>query len=138
MTWARAIVAVRFLLAFIYLWVVADRLGLLGPAGNMGVVWGDFDTFLAYTASLNPWFPTSISHLLGYIATLAEIALAILLAMNIRLKETFLASFGLLTAFALSMIFSLGLGKAMDFIVFTVILALVCALMVWKLSQRST
>jgi len=113
----------RFTIAFTYLWVVADRLSFLGPAGEMGVVWGNFESFLEYTASLNPWFPRSISDILGYIVTVLEVILALLLISGIRLKETSLISLLLLVVFTLSMTFSIGFINAIDFIAFTLVLA---------------
>lgn len=119
----------RIILAIIYLWVVADRLSLLGSAGNMGVVWGNFENFLAYTATLNPWFQRGVSDVLGYIVTFLEIVIAVILLSGIRLKEASLASFVLLIIFTLSMIFSVGFTVAYDFIIFTVILAFVSGIL---------
>lgn len=113
--------ATRFTLAVIYFWVVADRLGLLGKAGNMGVVWGNFDTFLDYTATLNAWMPRAVSDILGYVATIIEIILGLLLMTGIRLKEASLVSASLLFIFTLSMAVSLGVSSALDFIIFTLI-----------------
>lgn len=118
---------IRFTLASIYLWVVADRLGFLGPAGNIGVVWGNFDKFLDYTATLNPWFPRKLSDIFGYLATFSEITLAFFLLFGIRLKETSLTSLALLMIFVLSLTFSLGFEQAGGFILFTVVLALASA-----------
>lgn len=131
----KALLVIRYLLAITYLWGVADRLSLLGPAGNMGVVWGDFDTFLSYTASLTPWFPESISYFFGYIVTIVEVLLAVFFIFNVRLKETFLASFLLLITFTFSMIFSVGFEMAYDFIIFTVVLALLNGYMFWRLKR---
>ncbi|MFG1499400.1 MauE/DoxX family redox-associated membrane protein [Halobacteriovorax sp. XZX-3] len=135
MCFKKALLISRYLLAITYLWVVADRLSLLGPAGNMGVVWGDFDTFLSYTASLNPWFPKKVSYFFGYIVTIVEVLLAVFFIFNVRLKETFLASFILLVTFTFSMIFSVGFEQAYDFIIFTVILALLNGYMFWRLKR---
>jgi uncharacterized membrane protein YphA (DoxX/SURF4 family) len=77
---------IRVFLGLMYLWVVADRLGILGPVGNLGVVWGNFDSFLEYTATLNPWFPRVVSDILGYFVTFLEVVLGVLLVSGIRLK----------------------------------------------------
>lgn len=138
MTFKNFALVTRYFLAITYLWVIADRLSLLGPAGNMGVVWGNFDTFLSYTASLNPWFPKEISYFLGYAVTIIEFLLAIFFIFNIKLKETFLASFLLLVTFTFSMIFSVGFEQAYDFIIFTVILALLNGYIFWKLKQTKS
>jgi hypothetical protein len=123
---------IRILLAITFLWVVADRLSLLGPAGNTGVVWGNFENFLDYTATLNPWFPRALSDFLGYLVTIVEVLLAVLLVSGIRLKEASLTSFALLNVFILSMIFSIGFKESFDFIVFTVILAIASVLIYWN------
>ncbi|MCR9141885.1 MAG: DoxX family protein [bacterium] len=120
---AGLIFTLRLLLGAVYLWVVADRLGLLGPVGNPGVVWGDFESFLDYTATLNPWFPRQVSDFLGYGATFVELALAFLLIGGIRLRAAALASFGLLLVFAMSLVLAIGLREASGFIVFTIVAA---------------
>ena len=124
-----AFLFIRITLGIIYLWVVSDRSGLLGPAGNTGVVWGNFDTFLDYTATLNPWFPRAVSDVLGYLATITEVVLAIMLLGGIRLKEAALASAGLLLTFLISIVFSVGFKEAFDFIVFTIVVAAASALL---------
>ena len=114
---------IRLTLAAIYLWVVADRLSLLGPAGNPGVVWGNFETFLDYTATLNPWFPREISDVLGYLATAIEVLLAVLLIIGFRLDYASLLSFGLLMAFASSLVLAIGPVETAGFVAFTVVAA---------------
>ncbi|SEA40443.1 hypothetical protein [Alkalimonas amylolytica] len=116
-------------LGVMYLWVVADRLGLLGPVGNLGVVWGDFDNFLEYTATLNPWFPRVVSDILGYLVTFLEIVLGVFLLAGIRIKEAALASLSLLLVFLLSMLFSIGFKEAFDYIAFTLVVAAASALL---------
>ena len=129
-------IGMRIILAVIYLWVVADRLSILGSAGNMGVVWGNFDNFLSYTANLNPWFSREISDVLGYIVTFLEIIIAFLLLGGIRLKEASLASLILLIIFTLSMIFSIGFKVAYDFIIFTLILAVVSGILYREVMRK--
>lgn len=136
MIFLKMVLVFRYLLAITYLWVVADRLGILGPIGTMGVVWGDFSTFLDYTATLNPWFPKNISYFLGYSVTILEIVLAILFIFGLKVKETFLTSFLLLCVFTLSMLFSVGFNQAYDFIIFTVILAILNGISFWILKKN--
>lgn len=126
---------IRVSLGLVYLWVVADRLGILGPVGNLGVVWGNFDHFLEYTATLNPWFPRVVSDILGYFVTFLEVVLGVLLVSGIRLKEAALASLAQLLVFLLSMTFSIGFKEAFDYIVFTVVVAAASAL-VYKDAKR--
>jgi len=127
---------IRVFLGLMYLWVVAERLGILGPVGNLGVVWGNFDNFLEYTATLNPWFPRVVSDILGYFVTFLEVVLGVLLVSGIRLKEAALASLALLLVFLLSMIFSIGFKESFDYIVFTVVAAVASALLYREAKKR--
>jgi uncharacterized membrane protein YphA (DoxX/SURF4 family) len=133
-----AFVLLRTLLAITYLWVVADRLSILGPIGNAGVVWGNFENFLDYTATLNPWFPRGFSDVLGYLATIMEVILAIMLLLGFRLKEACLLSISLLIVFTFSMAFSLGLNAAFEFIMFTIVVILLTALLYWDTKKRNS
>ncbi|OIQ19561.1 MAG: hypothetical protein BM556_03490 [Bacteriovorax sp. MedPE-SWde] len=126
----------RALLAIIFLWVVADRLSLLGPAGNNGVVWGNFETFLEYTATLNPWFPRGLSDVLGYLITILEVILAVFLIVGIRMKETSIVCIALLITFTLSMTFSIGIKEALDFIIFTIVLTAASLYIYWESKQK--
>ncbi|WP_404346793.1 hypothetical protein LG311_14005 [Sutcliffiella horikoshii] len=127
---------IRIFLGLMYLWVVADRLGIFGPVGNLGVVWGNFDHFLEYTATLNPWFPRIVSDILGYFVTFLEVVLGVLLVSGIRLKEAALASLAQLLVFLLSMTFSIGFKEAFDYIVFTVVVAAASALVYKDAKKR--
>src|SRR5215467_9424454 len=53
-TLLRILIGIEFVLS------VADRCGLLGPAGNW-VSWGDFTHFVAYTRQVNSFLPASIA-----------------------------------------------------------------------------
>ena len=75
----------RLALAAGFLSAVADRFGVWGPPGAAGVAWGDFASFTAYAATINPWSPPALVPALAWIATLAEIALAILLDRDLPL-----------------------------------------------------
>jgi len=130
-------ITIRILLAVTFLWVVADRISLLGPAGNMGVVWGDFDTFLNYTATLNPWFPRGLSDVLGYVVTILEVVLAILLLSGIRLKEASLGTMALLLVFIFSMTLSLGVTAAFDFILFTIVLLILAGVLYLGINSKN-
>lgn len=126
----------RALLAITFLWVVADRLSLLGPAGNNGVVWGNFETFLEYTATLNPWFPRGLSDVLGYFVTILEVILAVFLIVGIRVKESSIVCIALLITFTLSMTFSIGIKEALDFIIFTIVLTAASLYIYWESKQK--
>ncbi len=66
----------RLALGAAYLSSVASRFGLWGQGNG----WGNFHNFLIYTAKITPFFPVSFIPLVGWIATIAETALAILSA----------------------------------------------------------
>lgn len=109
----------RFALAASFLSAVADRFGVWGKAGTSGVVWGNFGAFLKYTAVLNPWAPTFLSNSLGYLATALEIVFGVLLLVGFKVRLVSFLSFVLLSLFALSMTFTVGVKSALDYSVFT-------------------
>lgn len=108
----------RLALAAGFLSAVADRLGLWGPYGTQNVVWGDMERFLSYTATLNPWFPSSFIPFVGWFATIAEIVLGILLLVGWRTRFIALASGWLLVAFAAGMSAGPGIKTAWNASVF--------------------
>lgn len=109
----------RYSLAASYLSAVADRFGVWGQAGDSGVVWGNFNSFLEYTQYLNPWAPVALANVLGYIATILEIILPLLLIIGFKVRYASFASFLLLMLFALSMTLFSGIKGALDYSVFT-------------------
>ncbi len=109
----------RLALAASFLSAVADRFGIWGKAGSPGVAWGNMESFLGYTAMLNPWAPEFLSNSLGYVATGLEVVLGVFLIIGFRLKESSLISFVLLLIFALSMTFTGGVKGPLDYSVFT-------------------
>lgn len=109
----------RIALGLAFLSAVADRLGLWGPPGAPGVAWGAMDPFLAYTGSINPWFPDGMIPLVGWFVTLAEVVLGLALLVGWRLRETALASGLLLFAFGIGMIAGSGIKSPLDASVFS-------------------
>lgn len=106
----------RLAIATAFLSAVADRLGLWGQSNS---VWGSWDSFLQYTAQINPWAPAVIVPALGLLATVAEIVLALGLIAGYKTKLFANLSGILLLIFALSMTFSTGIKKALDASVFS-------------------
>ena len=102
-----------------FLSAVADRFGLWGPAGTAGVSWGNFESFTAYTAKVNPLVPQRFIPLLAWAATVLETSLGVLLLTGIMSKEVALAAAVLLAIFALSMAFGLGIKSPLDYSVFS-------------------
>jgi uncharacterized membrane protein YphA (DoxX/SURF4 family) len=105
---ARAALAAGFLSA------VADRFGIWGPAGGTNVAWGDFASFSAYAAKINPWAPGSLVPAVAWTATLAEVGLALLLIAGYRTRWAAFGSGVLLLLFALGMTAGTGVKTALD------------------------
>lgn len=113
-----ATVYLRVALGTAFLSAVADRFGVWGPPGAPHVAWGNFHNFLIYAGKLNPWFPARWIPVVGWIATLCEIAFGIALILGLRTRIAAFLS-GLLTlAFALGMAFGLGVKAPLDYSVF--------------------
>ncbi len=113
-------VYLRIALGMGFLSAVADRFGLWGAAGTPNVAWGNFHNFLAYTAKLNPWFPTSWVPTVGWLATICEITFGLALLVGYRTRLAAILS-GLLTlAFAISMVFAVGIHAPLNYSVFAV------------------
>jgi len=109
----------RFSLSASYLSAVADRFGLWGAPGTEGVFWGDFQSFNAYTQTLNPFLPEATILPLSWLVTILEIVLGVFLVFNIKPKATGIVSAGLLSLFAIAMMTTLGFKAPLDYSVFT-------------------
>jgi len=108
----------RIALSAGFLSAVADRFGLWGVPGASGVAWGDFASFADYAARINPWAPASLMPAIAWTATLAEIALAMLLLVGYRTRWAGFGSGVLLLLFALGMTAGTGVKSALDASVF--------------------
>jgi uncharacterized membrane protein YphA (DoxX/SURF4 family) len=104
----------RLALAAGFLSAVADRFGLWGPPGGAGVAWGDFASFTEYAAKINPWAPDALMPAIAWTATLAEVALAMLLIVGYRTRWAAFGSGLLLLSFALGMTAGTGIKSAFD------------------------
>jgi putative oxidoreductase len=98
----------RFALGIGFLLPVADRLGFLGPAGQNSVSWGSWDNFIAYTNTLMPFFSSSMAGVMGFLATVTEVCIAIMFIVGFKIRTAAYASFGLTFIFALCMTLFLG------------------------------
>jgi len=116
---SRVTVYLRLALGIAFLSAVADRFGLWGAPGAKNVAWGNFDSFLAYTATLNFFLPSSLIPAIGWIATCAEISLGVLLIVGFRIRETAFISGVLLFLFATAMTTALGVKVPLDYSVFS-------------------
>ena len=101
-----------------FLSAVGDRFVLWGSPGTPGISWGAWGPFLAYVAKLNWLAPSVIVPLLAWVATVAEVGLALALLVRWRLRRCALASSVLLLLFALTMTFTVGVKKPLDYSVF--------------------
>ena len=106
----------RIALSAGFLSASADRFGLWPK--NVSA-WGNWESFVNYTKSLNPFAPDSLVPFLAYTATGLEIALGVLLLTNFQTKWVARASSALLLLFALSMTFSISIKTPLDYSVFT-------------------
>lgn len=123
----------RFAIALGFLSAVADRFGLWTPLlGNGNVVWGNMESFTAYTGVLLPWVPKFLLPLFAWTATIAEIVLGVLLLIGFQKRLVALLSGILLLAFAFSMLFSLNVKAPLDYSVFA---AAACALLLYRESS---
>ncbi|MBC7933385.1 MAG: DoxX protein [Rubrivivax sp.] len=105
----------RLALGAAYLSSVASRFGLWGEA-NGG---SNFESFLTYTAKLNPFLPLSLIPAIGWIATIAEIVLGVLLIVGLRIRETAILSGVMLILFAIGMTLGEGVKSPFDYSVYT-------------------
>lgn len=106
----------RITLSAGFLSATADRFGMWPKEVS---AWGNWQSFVAYTKSLNPFAPDSLVPFLAYAATGLEIALGILLLTNFKTNWVARASSALLLLFALSMTFSKSIKAPLDYSVFT-------------------
>jgi uncharacterized membrane protein YphA (DoxX/SURF4 family) len=80
--------------------------------------WGNWDNFLKYTQSLNPWVPEKITPLIRWASTLLEAVLGICLIIGLKTSFTAKLSGWILLIFALAMAFSRGIKAPLDYSVF--------------------
>lgn len=104
----------RFAIASGFLSAVADRFGWW----NYHIAWGNWDSFLTYTQTINPWMSENLIQFSAIFATALEIIFAICLLIGFKTKLFAKLSGILLLIFALSMTFSTGIKTAFDASVF--------------------
>ncbi len=105
----------RMTLAIGFLSAVADRFGIWSADVS---AWGNWNNFLDYTQTINPWMPESFIAVLGAFATVAEVVFGLCLLIGYRTELVAQLSGWLLLLFALSMAFSLGIKAPFDYSVF--------------------
>jgi hypothetical protein len=114
-----AVWLLRVALAFSFLSAVADRFGLWGPFGVVGVSWGNFERFTAYTGQLLWFLPPYLVSAAAIVATAAEAIVAGGLLVGWKLHWWAFAAAALLLSFALAMTVALGVKAPTDYSVWT-------------------
>ena len=99
-----------------FLSATADRFGMWPKEIS---AWGNWQSFVAYTKSLNPFAPEILIPFLAYTATGLEIILGVLLLTHFKTHWVAQASCALLLLFAFSMTFSNSIKAPLDYSVFT-------------------
>jgi uncharacterized membrane protein YphA (DoxX/SURF4 family) len=114
--------ALRLALATSFLSAVADRFGIWGKSGDPRVSWGDFAHFVVYTERLTSIMPQRLGPSMAWIATVAEIVLAVALLVGWQTRTAAFLSGSMLLLFGLAklaMAFALGIKAPLDFSVFS-------------------
>lgn len=106
----------RLTLSVGFLSAVADRFGWWDADVS---AWGNWNSFLEYTQSINPWLPGSLIPAVGGIATGAEIIFPIFLLIGYKTELFARLSGFLLLAFGLAMAISVGIKGPLDYSVFS-------------------
>lgn len=109
----------RIALSFSFLSAVADRFGFWGVPGSEGVVWGNWQNFVAYSNSVNSFVAESLGEILAIFATVLEIILPLLLLIGYKTRQVAFVSGLLLLTFAFSMTISFGIKTPFDYSVWT-------------------
>ncbi|HEV2288245.1 MAG TPA: MauE/DoxX family redox-associated membrane protein [Candidatus Acidoferrales bacterium] len=114
-----ALVYARVALAAAFLSSVADRFGFWGPPGEFGVSWGNWKSFVATVAYMNPFLPRSAAPILSVIVTCLELGLATLLLLGVWRREVAAACSALLFLFATSLAVFVGVKTALAYSVYS-------------------
>ncbi|MCP2025519.1 putative membrane protein YphA (DoxX/SURF4 family) [Flavobacterium sp. HSC-32F16] len=109
----------RIVLAITMLSAVADRFGIWGAPGSNGVAWGNWENFVVYTQTLNPFAAKSTAEILGAIATFFEVLLSLLLLFGFKTRIAALGTAFLMLLFALAMAISVSIKAPFDYSVLT-------------------
>lgn len=99
---------------------VADRIGLLGRAGQNGVSWGNWENFTGYTNTLLPFLSHQAASVMGLVATIAEILIGTSLIIGYKTRAAAYGGFLLTLIFALCMAVFTGIKAPFTYSVFSV------------------
>ncbi|TDX10632.1 DoxX family membrane protein [Flavobacterium sp. S87F.05.LMB.W.Kidney.N] len=109
----------RIVLAITMLSAVADRFGLWGAPGSNAVAWGNWDNFVIYTQTLNPYTNKATAEILGIAATFFEVILSLLLIFGFKTRIAALGTAFLLFFFGFAMAVSVSVKAPFDYSVWT-------------------
>ena len=109
----------RLALGAAFLAAVGDRFGFWGAPGQPNVAWGDFGHFVEYTAQVNSFLPAALAPVLAWLATAAEVVLAIALVVGVWPRIIGAAAGALLLTFALAMTLSFGIKQPLNYSVYS-------------------
>ena len=109
----------RCALGITFLTPVCDRLGILGKPGTGNIEWGNWENFINYTATLMPIFNRPLVNIMGGIATVAELLIAIFLIVGIKTRNAALGASLITFTFIVFMTLSVGVQKPINYGVFT-------------------
>ncbi len=110
-----AVFYARLALGAAFLSGIASRFGLWGK----DVGYGNFATFVRYTAEVNSFMPAFTIPFLAWAATVAELVLGIALIVGVRLRWAAWGSALLLLLFGIAMAISFGIKSPLDYSVFS-------------------
>jgi hypothetical protein len=114
-------IGLRLFLSAAFLSAIADRFGLYGPHGTIGVSWGDWTHFLQFVGYLIKIAPHAYIPAIGVVETIVEITLGVALLLGIYPRIVAWASAALLASFAIAMSVALGIPTTLGYGVFTAI-----------------
>nr|WP_294784446.1 DoxX family membrane protein [uncultured Flavobacterium sp.] len=109
----------RIILAITMLSAVADRFGIWGAPGSNAVAWGNWENFIIYTQTLNPYANKTTAEILGAIATVLEVLLSLLLLFGFKTRIAALGTAVLLFFFGFAMAVSVSVKAPFDYSVWT-------------------
>ncbi|MNW47643.1 TQO small subunit DoxD [compost metagenome] len=110
---------IRLALGLSFLSAIGDRFGMWGAPGETNVTWGNTELYMDYVAVLTPFIPDLLVPIAGWIATILEIALGILLIIGFKTRTVAFISGSMLILFALGMILGVGFKAPFDYSVFS-------------------
>lgn len=105
----------RIAISLGFLSAVADRFGLWPKEVS---AWGNWENFVAYTQTINPWVSGKLVEALAITATVAEILFALFLFIGFKTSLFAKLSGFMLLLFALAMTFSSGIKAPLDYSVY--------------------